>query len=114
MYKLSVIVGCLFFVISAARAEDMFAKPNPNEGYEKIIAKSQDNSLPLQNTDYMNRSIEGKIKLHLSESNPQSNQVNQPAGRAIGNSVIIGDGVTVNGDLIINNQVNGDTYVSSR
>lgn len=114
MYKLSVVIGCLFFVISTVRAEDMFAKPNPNEGYEKIIAKSQDNTLPLQNPDYMDRSIDGKIKLHLSASDPQSNQVNQTAGKAIGNSIIIGDGVTVNGDLIINNQVNGDTYVSSR
>lgn len=124
MDKLLLFTPFFCLLINTAYGEDMFAIPDPNEGHEEIITLSKDNSLPLQNVDYMKRSMEGQIKLHVSESNNQSltnqgNQGNQlfqanQSSKTSGNSVIIGNGVTVNGNLIINNQVNGDTYVLGR
>jgi hypothetical protein len=124
MYKLFLFTAFFYSVINTAYGEDMFTILDPNEGHEEIVTLSKDNSLPLLNEDYMKRSIEGQIKLHVSESNNQSlmNQASQggqlfqtnQASKTSGNSVVIGDGVTVNGSLIINNQINGDTYVLGR
>lgn len=112
MRKLLIIV-LLFPSIKMAHSENMFAIPDVNTGYKELMDKAIDNTLPFKNSAYMKSSINGKIKLRVSENN-QSGLTGNKNASAAGNSVIIGEGVTINGDLIINNQINGDTYVMGR
>jgi len=108
-----IILASLFLSSYVAQSEeqskDIFAPADPNSGYKEIIKKSQDSSLPVVNKNYIKRSANGKIKLRLSTNNQRSNIENKTAA---GNSVIIGDGSVVKGDVIVNQQINGDTYVS--
>ena len=91
---------------NVAWSEGFFDGVNPNMLHDELIRQSRESSA-IQNANYLKESIRAKVKLH-SES--ESNKTQPIAG----NSVVIGDGSTVNGDVIVNIQVDGDTYVAGR
>lgn len=111
MLKLTKFI-CLCLLLSiktnSAWSDGFFGVADPNALHSAMIEKTQ-NSSAIQNSHYLRKSIQAKVRLR---SDNQLSKAQQQL--ATGNSVVIGDGSTVNGDVIVNIQVNGDTYVAGR
>jgi hypothetical protein len=106
LLKCFVLLLLLCFKTNTAWSEGYFDVVNPNAPHDELMEKARDSSA-VQNGAYITESIQAKVRLH------SENQLNQ-AQPAAGNSVVIENGATVNGDMVVNIQVNGDTYVAGR
>ena len=90
-------------------SKQQFIPADPNKGYRSIMGKVKDFSFMI-NPDYLRVSIKGKSTLMSSGGAVSSSSPRNVAA----NSVIIENGVILDGDLNINIEINGDTYVSNR
>ncbi len=101
----------LIMVSTTVIAADQFTKVNPNKGYQSIISQSKDSSF-LKNSDYFSAFIKNTTRLKSNNFVTTTSRDN--VKNVAANSVIIDEGATITGDVIVNIEITGDTYVNNR
>ncbi len=110
----------LFRIDNAISGDVSFDSVDPNAAYNATIKKISDYSV-IKNNDYLKVSIKQKVKIHTIDGLANKNSIDNTKNttgttiqKITGNSVLIGDGTIINGDIYVNLQVTGDTYVAGK